>query len=568
MIMATISENLQTIKTSTDAIKQAIISKGGEIRGDITTWADAINAIEGGGITLLGGIKNKLNGAQIAIPPVTSVIDGDVLYEYQYENLDTTTYSDVNFFMPLYRGSFPAFSAWGGMSPEFHIFNLGDIKFMMNNQPNYYGGWVSGFQTDSYTYCLLPKHSFSGFIDKETNKICYCATSSYSTTYARQESQICCIFLVGKRKDNSEWDILDCDTFTYSRDVYTCFKEDTEITLSDLSKKKIQDITYNDKLLVWDFDNGCMNVDNVFWIKKEETADYYYHITLENGNTIDLIGSNGKCHRLFNYDDQIFESATDLIGKNIYTRQGIFKVVDCVRINEACKFYNIITENHINLFANDMLTSCKYNNAMPIVNMRFVKDDVETDSTKLRKLMLAGLKGDDIKWYNVLKLQYNNDKSIEDTIKYIEERKRLRKNPDDFDDNKEIIKTIQDTEVGWIDRNGKSYGFKLYMSGQNNHAILAGKICKELGIDTDNPSIYLEKEGWVKYTTDYVFNSDNKEINGKQLNTLRKFLKTPNKLKKEGKIRIGDFMSPHIDISEFDTMDKYSFEYIKKHNRR
>ena len=28
--MATISENLQTIKTSTDAIKQAIINKGGE----------------------------------------------------------------------------------------------------------------------------------------------------------------------------------------------------------------------------------------------------------------------------------------------------------------------------------------------------------------------------------------------------------------------------------------------------------------------------------------------------------------------------------------------------------
>ena len=97
--MATISENLQTIKTSTDAIKQAIIDKGGEISGNITTWADAINAIESGGITLLGGIKNKLNGAQIVIP--TGVVDGDVLYEYQYENLDTTTYSYVNFFMSL-----------------------------------------------------------------------------------------------------------------------------------------------------------------------------------------------------------------------------------------------------------------------------------------------------------------------------------------------------------------------------------------------------------------------------------------------------------------------------------
>jgi hypothetical protein len=47
--MATISENLQTIKNSTDAIKQAIIDKGGEISGDITTWASAIGGISGGG---------------------------------------------------------------------------------------------------------------------------------------------------------------------------------------------------------------------------------------------------------------------------------------------------------------------------------------------------------------------------------------------------------------------------------------------------------------------------------------------------------------------------------------
>lgn len=47
--MTTISENLQTIKDSTDAIKQAIINKGGEISGDITTWASVISGISGGG---------------------------------------------------------------------------------------------------------------------------------------------------------------------------------------------------------------------------------------------------------------------------------------------------------------------------------------------------------------------------------------------------------------------------------------------------------------------------------------------------------------------------------------
>ena len=50
--MATISENLQIIKSSTDAIKQAIIDKGGTIEGDITTWASAISGISGGGSEL------------------------------------------------------------------------------------------------------------------------------------------------------------------------------------------------------------------------------------------------------------------------------------------------------------------------------------------------------------------------------------------------------------------------------------------------------------------------------------------------------------------------------------
>jgi hypothetical protein len=47
--MATIAENLQTIKDSTAAIKQSIINKGGEISGNITTWASAIDGIETGG---------------------------------------------------------------------------------------------------------------------------------------------------------------------------------------------------------------------------------------------------------------------------------------------------------------------------------------------------------------------------------------------------------------------------------------------------------------------------------------------------------------------------------------
>ena len=47
--MSTIQENLQILADSTASIKQAIIDKGGDVSGDITTWASAINGISGGG---------------------------------------------------------------------------------------------------------------------------------------------------------------------------------------------------------------------------------------------------------------------------------------------------------------------------------------------------------------------------------------------------------------------------------------------------------------------------------------------------------------------------------------
>lgn len=46
--MATIADNLQTIKDSTEAIRQAIIDKGGTVSGGLTTYADAIRNITGG----------------------------------------------------------------------------------------------------------------------------------------------------------------------------------------------------------------------------------------------------------------------------------------------------------------------------------------------------------------------------------------------------------------------------------------------------------------------------------------------------------------------------------------
>ena len=86
--MATIAENLQTIKNSMDAIKQAIIDKGGEISGDITTWADAISGIETGGggssseeeYVFTGTISYNMTKATItgSLNKVPEIVNGSV----------------------------------------------------------------------------------------------------------------------------------------------------------------------------------------------------------------------------------------------------------------------------------------------------------------------------------------------------------------------------------------------------------------------------------------------------------------------------------------------------------
>lgn len=121
--MATISENLQTIKNSTDAIKQAIIDKGGTITGDITTWASAINGIETGGggsssdeeyiftgtlsysgsKVTINGYLNKFPDTGINYVLALGWFTGGLCYDSHFIGSTDSYTLTVNFKEPVYR---------------------------------------------------------------------------------------------------------------------------------------------------------------------------------------------------------------------------------------------------------------------------------------------------------------------------------------------------------------------------------------------------------------------------------------------------------------------------------
>ena len=165
------------------------------------------------------------------------------------------------------------------------------------------------------------------------------------------------------------------DGFTESSDrnlqYRMCFTENTLISTKN-GDKFVQDITYDDDILVWNFDEGKLDYSKPIFIKQEQTSDSYWHVTDENGKTVNLVGSNGKSHRLYNKRTHLFEYPQDILE------------CKCEEIHESVKYYNIVTAYHFNCFANGILTSKRYSNMLyPITDeMKYDKTVKHTNTCK------------------------------------------------------------------------------------------------------------------------------------------------------------------------------------------
>jgi hypothetical protein len=153
-----------------------------------------------------------------------------------------------------------------------------------------------------------------------------------------------------------------------------CLLAGTQIALSDGSHKAIEDITYTDKLLTWDFDRGCYAETTALWIKRSETGGQYNLLTFSDGTTLRTFDQ----HRIFNKQAGAFTyPMTDATPIGTVTVNEHGQEITLTRkqvIQDTIDYYNVITDHHMNLFSDSVLTSCRFNNIYPIVDMKFTKD--------------------------------------------------------------------------------------------------------------------------------------------------------------------------------------------------
>ena len=195
----------------------------------------------------------------------------------------------------------------------------------------------------------------------------------------------------------------DLNSFTATDDAnfvtyhtYICFAENTLISTKN-GEKFVQDITYDDDILVWNFDEGKLDYAKPIFIKQEQTANSYWHVTDEDGKTVNLVGSNGKSHRLYNKRTHLFEYPQDI------------PECKCEEIHESVKYYNIITAYHFNCFANGILTSNRYSNMLyPITDeMKYDKTVKHTNTCKREQFNF--LTDDEFKKLRLSEMEYSDE---------------------------------------------------------------------------------------------------------------------------------------------------------------
>ncbi len=167
-------------------------------------------------------------------------------------------------------------------------------------------------------------------------------------------------------------------TGTETMPDYICLIEGTLVTLADGSTKPIEDITYDDELLVWNFYDGKFDKAKPCWVTKPQIAHEYNLCKFSNGVEIGFVGQGGDIgyHRIYNDELKSFTHTgvkETPIGTHTFAQDGSkTTLIEQHIVKKQVRYYNVGTEKHINIFTNGILTSSRISNKYVIKDMKYI----------------------------------------------------------------------------------------------------------------------------------------------------------------------------------------------------
>ena len=142
----------------------------------------------------------------------------------------------------------------------------------------------------------------------------------------------------------------------------SCLTEDTLITLADGSQKRIDELTFDDELLVWDFFKGEYTTSKLSLLINDGEKEYeVITLNFDDGSELRIIYEHG----LFGIKENDYvlinkENVADYIGHSFIKNNGmenaevVLESYEITKENIGC--YTILTAQYNNCIANGLLT--------------------------------------------------------------------------------------------------------------------------------------------------------------------------------------------------------------------
>ena len=148
-------------------------------------------------------------------------------------------------------------------------------------------------------------------------------------------------------------------TIAVTTERNTCLGEGTQIMLWDGSTKNIEDIRYNDLLLVWNHDTGTYGYEYPAWIEKAGTTDHYTKVTFSDGSELKVVVDHRVFSKRLNKYVNILSGELNIGDEVVSLKDGVsyVSIVSFEEINEEIKYYNIITTRYFNYIADGLLVT-------------------------------------------------------------------------------------------------------------------------------------------------------------------------------------------------------------------
>ncbi len=239
---------------------------------------------------------------------------------------------------------------------------IGDagVSYIPHNDLTLYAQW----QINSYTIIVTTNNATvkvnGTTVNNGTVSVQYGAQVTVEVTYSESESRSTTITGEDGKKYNSPF-TMPAQEVTINATSSSCLTPDTLITLADGTQVRVDSLTGDEQLLIWNMETGTLDAAPILFVDKDDEAEFeIIHLYFSDGTKVKVIYEHGFWDYDLNKYVYLDRNAEQYIGHRFFKLADDsgekVQLVDVKLETEITTAWSPVTAGHLCYFVNGMLS--------------------------------------------------------------------------------------------------------------------------------------------------------------------------------------------------------------------